>query len=369
MIVRSLQLIDFRNYGDVQLNLGAGVHALIGDNAQGKTNFVEALVVLSTMKSFRGAPNDMVVRRGAASAFIRADIVHGDGREFLVEIELKSAGRSVAQVNRKRVNRTRDLLGVLRTTVFMPDDRALVQGGAAQRRQLLDDAVAMLDPARNDLINELERVLRQRNTLLRDAGYRPSATMLTALDAWDEKLATVGDEVGRAREELLTAMLPFVRSSYQALAGDERDITLTYDAPWRNGGLGTALNASREDDLRRGTTTVGPHRDDVQVVLDGFAARTQGSHGEQHSLGITLRMAVQHVMAERWGSPPVVVLDDVLSALDDSRAAAVFDRLLETLPFHQLLVTSAHQLPASPRITQWLKVKSATITSGTQDPR
>ena len=132
MIVRSLQLTDFRNYLSLQLELGAGVHALIGDNAQGKTNLVEALVVLSTMKSFRGVTNDAAVRKGATSAFIRADIVHDDDREFLVEIEFKSAGRSVAQVNRKRIVRTRDLLGVLRTTVFMPDDRNLVLGGAVR---------------------------------------------------------------------------------------------------------------------------------------------------------------------------------------------------------------------------------------------
>ena len=131
MIVRSLQLTDFRNYSSLQLELGAGVNALIGDNAQGKTNLVEALVVLSTMKSFRGVTNEAVVRKSATSAFLRADIVHDDDREFLVEIEFKSAGRSVAQVNHKRIARTRDLLGVLRTTVFMPDDRTLVHGGAS----------------------------------------------------------------------------------------------------------------------------------------------------------------------------------------------------------------------------------------------
>ncbi|MFZ9924815.1 MAG: DNA replication/repair protein RecF, partial [Ilumatobacteraceae bacterium] len=262
MIVRSLQLTDFRNYSTLHLALGSGVHALTGDNAQGKTNLVEALVVLSTMKSFRGVANDAVVRKDAASAFLRADIVHDDLREFLVEIELKSAGRSVAQVNRKRVTRTRDLLSVLRTTVFTPDDRNLVHGAASLRRSLLDDAVVSLDPARQDTINELERVLRQRNALLKESGYRPSASTFDALDAWDEKLTAVGDEVGRARTELIQELLPLAQSSYRALVGDECSLLLAYDAPWREAGLACALRDSRDDDLRRGSSTVGPHRDD-----------------------------------------------------------------------------------------------------------
>jgi DNA replication and repair protein RecF len=150
------------------------------------------------MKSFRGVTNDAAVRKGATSAFLRADIVHDDDREFLVEIEFKSAGRSVAQVNRKRIARTRDLLGVLRTTVFMPDDRNLVHGGASERRALLDDAVVAVEPSRLDLVSELERVVRQRNALLKDAGYRPSSAVLAALDAWDEKLAALGHDTIRA---------------------------------------------------------------------------------------------------------------------------------------------------------------------------
>lgn len=366
MIVRSLQLTDFRNYSTLQLELGAGVHALVGDNAQGKTNLVEALVVLSTMKSFRGVANDAVVRGGTTSAFLRADIKHDDDREFLVEIELKSAGRSVAQVNRKRINRTRDLLSVLRTTVFMPDDRELVHGSASHRRLLLDDAVVALDPVRHDLVTEFERVLRQRNALLKDAGYRPTATTLVALDAWDEKLASVGDEVGHARMELITAMTPFVQSAYEALAG-AGVVNLKYHAPWREEGLAAVLQRTREDDLRRGTTTAGPHRDDIEVSLGEFVSRTQGSHGEQHSLGLALRIAVHQVVTERWGTPPVVVLDDVLSALDPKRAVALFERVLDILPFRQVLVTSAHPLPSTPRITHWLHVEAGSITSGTQD--
>lgn len=362
MIVRSLQLADFRNYQRLQLELGAGVHALVGDNAQGKTNLAEALVVVSTMKSFRGVPNEHVVRRGATSAILRAEVVHGDEREFLVEIELKPVGRSVAQINRKRVVRTRDLLAVVRTTVFSPDDRFLVYGGAAQRRQFLDDSIVAADPSKADLVAEMERVLRQRNALLRDAAGRASSTALAALDVWDDKFATVGDEMGRVRAEFIGTIAPLVQTAYQSLVDDACNVRLSYDAPWRDTGLAGALVDARNDDLRRGTSTVGPHRDDLIVELDDFATRTQGSHGEQHSLGLALRMAAHQAVTIEHGTPPLVVLDDVLAALDDRRAGALFDRLLAAVPYGQMIVTSAHTLPRSPRVTRWLRVSGGTIT-------
>jgi len=365
VIVRSLQLTDFRNYESLQLALGAGVHALVGDNAQGKTNLVEALVVLSTMKSFRGTANDHVVRIGAESAFLRADVVHDGGREFLVEIELKRAGRSVAQVNRKRIARTRDLLGTLRATVFSPDDRLLVNGSAVERRTFLDDTIVACDSTRLDLVGELERALRQRNALLKESGWNPSPSTLATLDAWDDKLASVGDEVGRARAEFITTIAPLVQQAYESLVDDACTVSLAYEAPWRETGLAAALAASRADDLRRGTSTVGPHRDDLIVQLDDFATRTQASHGEQHSLGLALRMAAHQAVTERHATPPVVVLDDVLATLDTRRAEALFAQLLASVPYNQMIVTSAHPLPASPRITQWLEVHRGTISSGT----
>lgn len=363
MIFRSLQLADFRNYERLQLELGPGVHALVGDNAQGKTNLAEALVVVSTMKSFRGVPNDHVVRKGAESAIVRVEVVHHDGREFLVEIDLKRAGRSVAQINRKRIVRTRDLLGVVRTTVFSPDDRFLVHGGAAQRRQYLDDSIVAAEPPKLDLVTELDRVLRQRNALLRDAGGRATPTMTAALDAWDDKLASVADEVGRARADFISTIAPLVQNAYQSLVDEACNVRLAYDAPWRESGLAAALAEARSDDLRRGTSTVGPHRDDLVVELDDFATRTQGSHGEQHSLGLAMRMAAHQAVTIAHGTPPVVVLDDVLAALDDRRANALFERLLATVPFAQMIVTSAHALPRSPRVTRWLRVTAGTITA------
>ena len=369
MIVRSLQLRDFRNYASLDMQLDAGVVGVVGDNAQGKTNLVEALVVLSTMKSFRGVTNDAMVRHGATSAVLRTEVVHDDQREFLIEIELRREGRSMIQVNRKRAVRTRDLLGALRASVFMPEDLYLIRGAASERRAVLDDAVVSLDPSKLDLVGEVERVVRQRNSLLKDLGPRPNAGLLASLDAWDEKFSAVGDELGRARAAVVRDIAPQVQAAYAALAGADHEVAIAYDAPWRDEGLSAALRASRDADLRRGTSTVGPHRDDVLVTINDLTARTQGSHGEQHSLGLALRMAIHHAVSDRWQSPPVLVLDDVLAGLDARRKSAVFERLLTHLPTRQVVVTSPETLPASPRITRVIRIVAGTISDGTPEAR
>lgn len=366
MIVRSLRLLNFRNYAHLDLELDEGVCGVIGDNAQGKTNLVEALVMVSTMKSFRGVPNDAIVRHGANEAILRADIIHDDDREFLIEIELKRAGRSIIQVNRKRINRTRDLLGALRTTVFSPDDRNLVHGAASERRTLIDEALIALDPAMHDVVAEYERVVRQRNSLLKDLGWRAHQPMLATLDAWDDKMATIGQQLGVARADLVDRLTPLVQRHYAALAGSEGTLHIHYEASWRDAGLASALASSRQDDLRRATSTVGPHRDDVVLGLGNHSTRTQGSHGEQQSLGLALRMGVHELVTERWGTPPVVVLDDVLAALDRKRAEAVFERLLAHLFYKQVLVTSANELPNSPRIGRVLTISSGSLLTSTQ---
>jgi DNA replication and repair protein RecF len=259
------------------------------------------------------------------------------------------------------------LLTALRTSVFMPEDLYLIRGAATERRTVLDDAVVALDPARHDLVGEVERVVRQRNSLLKDLGPRPSANALASLDAWDDKLATIGDELGRARAAVVDDIAGRVQAAYAALAGDGVQVMLNYAAPWRETGLSVALREARDADLRRGTSTVGPHRDDLVVSIDALAARTQGSHGEQHSLGLALRMGIHHAVSDRWGSPPVLVLDDVLAGLDSRRKAAVFEQLLVHLPTRQVLVTSPEALPDSPRITRVLRVVTGTITDVTPE--
>ena len=341
MLVRRLDLHDFRNYSTATLMLPAGLTVVRGANGQGKTNLVEALAWLATLDSFRGAPPEALVRAGADRAVLRADVVHEDGREFLIEAELARAGRHRVQVNRQRLARARDLLGVLHVSVFSPDDLALVKGGPGERRSFLDATLVALHRRNDALLREIDRVLRQRNTLLKQAGGRLRGDIETTLDVWDAKLAAAGDGLGAARAALVAELEPLVGKRYGDLAGEAAAVELRYDPPWRSSGLAAALAASRADDLRRQVTLVGPHRDEVEVVLAGLPARTHASQGEQRCLAFALRLAAHLLLTERTGSTPLLLLDDVFSELDRDRAQA----LVAHLPAAQVVVTTAGPVP------------------------
>lgn len=345
MIVEHLELVDFRSYREVSLDLHPGITAVVGDNGQGKTNLAEAIGFLATLSSFRGVPTEALVRVGADRAIVRARLRGADDREVLVEAELPAGGRSRVQVNRQRLQRSRDLLGVLRVSVFSPDDLVIVKGSPGERRRLLDDALVALATKYDALRLELDRILRQRNTLLKQAGGRVTDEVEVSLDVWDARLAEVGERFGHARATLVERCAPMVDEAYAQLAGRSGSVGMRHDAPWREVGLAGALEQARRDDVRRGVTTVGPHRDDLVIELAGLPARTHASQGEQRTLAVALRLAIHRLVAERTGSTPVLVLDDVLSELDPGRATA----LIANLPPGQVVITTATELPAAAR--------------------
>lgn len=341
MIVRTLELVDFRNYHQARFDLQPGVTAVVGLNGQGKTNLAEALAYLSTLDSFRGAPTDALIRVGADAAIVRATVEHDDGREVLVELELGRVGRGKALVNRQRLARTRDLLGVIRVTVFSPDDLQIIKEGPALRRRLLDDTLVALALKYDAMRLELERVLKQRNVLLKNANGRLDAEAEVTLDVWDAKFAELGDQFGHARAVLVAKLSPLVGEAYQQLADRPTDVELRYEPPWRQRGMAGALGASRVEDVRRGVSTTGPHRDDVELFIGGLPARTHASQGEQRSLALALRLGAHRLVADKVGSAPLLVLDDVLSELDPVRSAS----LLTHLPAGQVVLTTAGVLP------------------------
>jgi DNA replication and repair protein RecF len=231
-------------------------------------------------------------------------------------------------------------------TVFSPEDLAVVQGGPSRRRDLLDDALGLLDPTAAGLLDQVERVLRQRAALLRQSSGRLTPEVATTLEVWDERLATAGTALAAARESLAAALGPFVAESYAALAAGGGEpvppvpVEITYRTSWA-GDLGAALVASRADDLRRGVTTVGPHRDDLQLEIAGRDARLQASQGEQRCLALALRLGVHRLVTDRSGTAPILLLDDVFSELDPFRSRA----LVHQLPAGQALLTTAAPLP------------------------
>lgn len=334
-----LWLTDFRGYDHLDLTLDDGLTAILGPNGVGKTNLLEAFGLLATLKSFRGAPTESLIRRGADAAVIRAEGERG-GRPVLIELELM-AGKTRAQVNRQKLQRTRDLLGALRVTVFTPDDLALVKDGPSMRRAFADDLLIALDPRIDRTLSDFDRALRQRNALLRSAGGHLDESSGHTLDVWDTQFASLGAAILEHRYELLEALVPLVADGYRILCGRATPITADYITSWVEPTLGKALSLHRLEDVRRGLSTVGPHRDEISFTIGGLSSRTEASQGEQRTLALALRLAGHRLITDRLGEPPLLLLDDVLSELDPERANA----LLTTLPAGQTIITSASDLP------------------------
>ena len=359
MIVSRLELVDFRNYAAATFDFQPGTTAVVGLNGQGKTNLAEAMAYLATLDSFRGAPLDALIRVGAESAVVRATVLHDDGRSVLVELELSRNGRNRVLVNRQKLARARDLLGVMRVTVFSPDDLAVVKEGPGGRRRFLDDVLVALALKYDALRLELDRIVKQRNVLLKQISGRLSDETAMTLDVWDSKMAEVGDQFGHARAVLVARLTPLVGLAYEQLADRPTSIELRYEPLWRQRGLGGALAEARGDDVRRAMSSVGPHRDDLELFIDGMPARTHASQGEQRTLALALRLGAHRLVTDKVGSAPVLVLDDVLSELDPGRCEA----LLRNLPPGQVVLTTAGVLPEAAHPDAILRIEAGMVMS------
>ncbi len=357
MHVSLLELTDFRSYAEVAVTLQPGVSAFLGPNGQGKTNLVEAVDYIATQSSHRVASDLPLVRTGCDSAIIRT-AVQRDDRQALIEIEINPGRSNRARVNRGPLPRARDALGLLRTVLFAPDNLDLVKGDPSARRRFLDDLLVARQPRFAAVRSDYDRVLRQRNTLLKTAGGRGRAARheaaLTTLEAWDTHLARAGSELLAARLDLTAHLRPHVSRHYTDVAqtvprsdrGNEADIVYkaSFDLP--EGATERAelselivkeIALRRDDELDRGVTLVGPHRDDVVLTLGDMPARGYSSHGESWSFALALKLAAFSLLRSD-GDDPVLILDDVFAELDDARRARLAALVQET---EQVLVTAA----------------------------
>ncbi len=342
MELLSLEATDFRNIASATFRPGpAGVTVVTGRNGAGKTSLLEAVAYLATLQSFRGSPREAMVRRGTERAILRAETV-ADGRGFTIEAELALGGPSRTLLNRQTVRRRSDLHDALRVTVFSPEDIAVVRAGPVDRRRFLDDTLAVVDPKAARTGEDVEKILRQRAALLRSAGGRLQPDTAITLDVWDERLEAAGSQLVDAREHLVAALRPMVEAHYARLADAPIPVGLEYRRSWV-GTLADALARARVDDVARSATTLGPHRDELELSIGGLPARTHTSQGEQRSLALALRLAAHQLATERLGVPPVLLLDDVFSELDSHRARA----LLADLPAGQALLTTAMPPPTA----------------------
>ena len=355
MYAAHLSLSDFRSYPGAELALEPGGTALVGPNGQGKTNLVEALGYVATLASHRVATDAPLVRAGAERAVIRV-AVSRDARQTLVELEVNPGKANRARLNRAPVPRPREVLGVLRTVLFAPEDLALVKGDPAERRRFLDDLLVARTPRFAGVRADYDRVLKQRNALLKSSyGTRRGGGDLATLDVWDAHLAKAGAELLAGRIEQVDALAPRVDKSYDAIADsggpaviDYRcslgpDVPLVADRDLLAAAMLSELSRMRPAELERGVSLVGPHRDDLTLSLGELPAKGYASHGECWSYALALRLASYDLMREdgdgvAGGGDPVLILDDVFAELDSTRR----DRLAELVaPADQVLVTAA----------------------------
>ena len=281
--------------------------------------------------------------------------MEADGRALLVEAEILPAGRGRTRVNRKPTTGRKELGGAAPCTIFSPEDLAIISGGPAGRRELLDDALALLDPEGARAADDVDRALRQRAALLRQSGGRLSEDVAATLDVWDQRLADAGKVLVAARERLVADLEQPVGSLYSRLAGtpDQELVRQSYVRSW-DGDLLDALATTRPDDLRRGVNTVGPHRDDLFLGIEGREARTHASQGEQRCLALALRLGVHELVRSRTSLVPTLLLDDVFSELDPDRSRA----LVAELPEGQAILTTATPLPEGIAVARMLPVGS-----------
>jgi len=349
--VRHLSLVDFRSWATAEWPLTSGANVLIGRNGAGKTNLVEALGYLATLSSHRVAADTPLIRRGTEQAIVRAAVV-SDGRELLLEVEITPGRANRARINRAPVTRARDILGVLRTVLFAPEDLSLVRGDPSERRRFLDEVLIMRTPRLAGVRADYERVLKQRSALLKSAGPRRGrpGTDLSTLDVWDEHLAAAGAVLLQARLDLVDEIAPQVVAAYADLAPSSEAIDLVYRSslgdemppPGRSvealqQALLSEMIRRRPQELERGVCLVGPHRDDLELRLGSGPAKGYASHGESWSLALALKLGAFSLLRSD-GVDPVLVLDDVFAELDTSRR----DRLTELVAdADQVLITAA----------------------------
>jgi DNA replication and repair protein RecF len=418
-----LALTDFRSYPSVDVALEPGVTIFNGPNGEGKTNLVEAVGYVAALASHRVAHDAPLIRQGAERAIIRAS-VRGAAGDALVEIELNPGRANRVRLNRAPLTKPREVLGVLRTVLFAPEDLALVKGDPGERRRFLDDLLVAMAPRYAAVRADYDRVLRQRTALLKSAGPKAARansreTVMSTLDVWDAHLARAGAELLVAREHLVSALRPHVEHAYTAVAGERGPATIEYRrsfvaetkarsgqsqdaaedggkaAPAAPGGrfpgtgdsrppypqapeppdtstrhadrvraaaeaLRAALAEVRESELDRGVCLAGPHRDELDLAVRGLPARGYASHGESWSLALALRLASFDLL--RAGrEDPVLILDDVFAELDAGRR----DRLAALVAgAEQVLVTAAVPADVPPLLTGARFSLSAGVLTG-----
>lgn len=324
MHVTSMEVRRFRNIERAVLTPCEGMNILYGDNAHGKTNLLEGLWLATGGKSFRKAKDSELVGFGQKDAEVKVSFyAAGRGQQAT----LKVSTRRSATLNGVPLKSASKLMGVFCAVIFSPDHLSLIKDGPEERRRFLDAACCQLRPLFVPCLLQYTRILSQRNALIKAVKKGEAVMDPILMDAFDERLAQSGEEVRRFRREYVETLTPFVASTYDGLSGGREAMTVRYETVGGEGDLYAALKGSRAADLRAGFTTVGPHRDDLEVFIGGNPARAFASQGQQRSAVLSLKLAEATLLANGYGEKPVILLDDVMSELDRSRQEYILNHI------------------------------------------
>ena len=360
MHVKHLTLSNFRNYSTVELPLAQGINLLVGKNGQGKTNLAEAIFYSATLSSHRVSGYLPLIKQGETKAIIRL-LARFQARENLLELELTTEGSNRARINKSETPRVRDVLGYVNAVIFSPEDLDIVKRDPSNRRAFIDELIVQLTPRMAGVYSDYERVLKQRNTLLKSArNMSASASGLSTLDSWDQSLVRIGSEIIAARFDITSRLAPYLQAAYAAIADEKNDPSIRIKSSLATNdidsdGSETFLNtgerqdieklfqdrlaAVRSKEMERGITLVGPHRDDLLLLLGTLPAKGYISHGESWSYALALKLAsADLIRKDARAGDPVLILDDVFAELDSTRRSR-----LAALVSHneQVIITAA----------------------------
>lgn len=332
MLIKSIELINFRNYESLDLSFDAGTNILFGDNAQGKTNILEAVYLSGTSKSHRGSRDKEMIRFEQDESHIRTVVVKEE-KEYQIDMHLKKNRSKGIAINRVPIKRASELFGILNMVFFSPEDLNIIKSGPAERRRFMDAELCQLDKIYLSDLSTYNKILNQRNKLLKDMVYRPD--LKDTLSVWDMQLVETGKKIIRRRRQFIEDLSGIVHDIHYRLSGKREELLVSYEADVDDIFFNDELNRARARDLKLCMTSVGPHRDDLSFSVKGVDIRRFGSQGQQRTSALSLKLSEIELVRTMIHDTPVLLLDDVLSELDSNRQ----NYLLNSIDHIQTMIT------------------------------
>ena len=324
MIIKSLELVDYRNYRELNINFDPGTNILYGDNAQGKTNILEAIYLSATTKSHKGTKDKDIINFEKEEAHIRT-VVEKDNIETRVDMHLRSSKSKGIAIDGTKIKKAADLLGLINVVFFSPEDLSIIKDGPGERRRFADMELCQLDNFYLYNLNNFNKIINQRNKLLKDMYFNPN--LRETLNIWDSQLVSFGSKIIERRQSFANQLSEILKEYHSKLSGGKEDIEIVYEPNVSIEDYSSKMSSNQEKDISAKMTTVGPHRDDFAFIVNGIDIRKFGSQGQQRTAALSLKLSEIELVKKITQDTPVLLLDDVLSELDSNRQNYLLDSI------------------------------------------